>query len=110
MCVCVRVFPSVSYHNHKVAFAFACIFGAGYWLFNVRRNPLALSGRVFSENELMIGFVIGSLAVLQYVGERFLTYSLAFAGLLILTHAAMLKTSFGAKATNAANDVAGKFQ
>lgn len=40
-----------------------------------------MSGRTFSEKEILIGFATVTGTILFYVGNKFLIYSLAFAGL-----------------------------
>ena len=102
--VVALVLAYVCYHDKAVFFALTCLAGAGFWLFNVRKNQLAVSGRVFTEQEILIGYAVISATVLSYVGGSFLTYSLAFAGLIILIHAAAKKVGMGQSATNVVNE------
>lgn len=98
------VLAYVCYHDRYVAFTLALLAGVGFWLFNVRKFSIQVSGRVFSENEVLIAFAVGAGSLLQYMGGTFLTYSLAFAGLLILVHAALKAPGVGQSATNFANE------
>jgi hypothetical protein len=90
----------VSYHAHSVFWTMVLLGLLGFWLFNVRKNAIVVSGRVFSEREVLLAFAILAATVLFYVGDSFLLYSLAFAGLLILIHAGFKTASLEARATN----------
>jgi len=90
----------VSYYQTSVFYTMLLLGGVGFWLFNVRKNAIVISGRVFSEQEVLIAFAVLSATILFYVGDSFLLYSLAFAGLLILLHAAAKTASLEARATN----------
>ncbi len=91
----------VSYHQTSVFWVLLVLGGVGFWLFNVRKSAIVISGRVFAEKEVMIAFAVFTATVLFYVGNNFLIYSLAFAGLLILLHAGLKSASIEARATNA---------
>jgi len=90
----------VSYHQTSVFWTIALLGAVGFWLFNVRKTDIVVSGRVFSEREVLLGFAVVCATVLFYVGSNFLIYSMAFAGLLILAHAAAKTASLEARATN----------
>ena len=100
----------VMYHVSSIFWTVAMLAGAGFWLFNVRKSAIVISGRRFSEQEVLIAFVVVAFTSLFYVGGSFLTYSLAFAGALILIHAVLRKPSITSRATNAANDAFSKAQ
>jgi len=91
----------VSYHQSSVFWALALLSSVGFWLFSVRKTAIVISGRVFSEREVLIAFAVLAATVMFYVGSNFLIYSMAFAGLIILGHAGARKVSLEARATNA---------
>ena len=57
----------VCYHQTSVFVAIALLGGIGYWLFNVRKQDIILSGRKFTDNELLVGFAALVGTVLFYV-------------------------------------------
>lgn len=57
----------VCYHQTSVFVAIALLGGIGYWLFNVRKHDIVLSGRKFTDNELLVGFAAVVGTVLFYV-------------------------------------------
>jgi hypothetical protein len=56
----------VSYHQTSVFWAMALLGGLGFWLFNVRKTAIVVSGRVFSEKETLIAFAVLAATVLFY--------------------------------------------
>lgn len=53
----------------------------------VRKSAIVISGRTFAEKEILMAFAVVTGTILFYVGNKFLIYSMAFAGLRQWGHA-----------------------
>jgi len=104
---------SYALHDYSFIFFVLCAVGAGYYLFKLRNGvPLTIAGTTLTEQQVLIAY--GAIVAIwgffgTYMGMPFI-YNLASSGFVILTHAALLEPRLGERASNAASNVAGKFQ